>query len=421
MVGTEEQKIEEQKTKLINERAQYDQARQEKRRITLARAQNCINQATGVENLRNAWVNYVTAAITCVEAESDCAAIKASHAEAQQQLQTKGEEKVVAKAEYETYNNQFRQAGKEWKANLRHNDGLGAYFEQLPEEQKKRTPQQLAADIEAAEASLEMLHEGDPRTIGEFEDRARRIERLSEELSTTEVTVRELGEQIEAIRGPWERELDELVARISEAFAASFEKIDCLGSVEVGKSTDAIGDRRTDNAAADGEGEGERPAAQTKGYDFENWTIEIRVSFRHGEDLSVLDSHRQSGGERAVTTIYYLMALQALSQAPFRVVDEINQGMDPRNERIVHERMVDIACNGGTGEESDEGGSQYFLITPKLLQGLKYDWRMKVHNVVSGEFMPKIEGARGAEAVSFGKLLGKMRAMHSAQEVAAAG
>lgn len=57
----------------------------------------------------------------------------------------------------------------------------------------------------------------------------------------------------------------------------------------------------------------------------------------HSEDepLSVLDSHRQSGGERAVSTIFYLMALQSLARAPFRLVDEINQGMDPRNERSV--------------------------------------------------------------------------------------
>lgn len=75
------------------------------------------------------------------------------------------------------------------------------------------------------------------------------------------------------------------------------------------------------------------------------------------------------------------MALQSLARSPFRVVDEINQGMDPRNERMVHERMVDIACREHT--------SQYFLITPKLLHGLKYHKRMKVHVIASGEYMPK--------------------------------
>ena len=74
------------------------------------------------------------------------------------------------------------------------------------------------------------------------------------------------------------------------------------------------------------------------------------------------------------------MALQSLARAPFRVVDEINQGMDPRNERLVHSRMVDIACTEHT--------SQYFLITPKLLSGLRYHPNMKVHCIASGEYMP---------------------------------
>lgn len=51
--------------------------------------------------------------------------------------------------------------------------------------------------------------------------------------------------------------------------------------------------------------------------------------------MNILSKHRQSGGERAVSTAFYLMALQSLARAPFRVVDEINQGMDPRNERSV--------------------------------------------------------------------------------------
>ena len=96
--------------------------------------------------------------------------------------------------------------------------------------------------------------------------------------------------------------------------------------------------------------------------------------------MAILDAHRQSGGERAVSTIFYLMALQGLARSPFRVVDEINQGMDPRNERMVHERMVDIACAERT--------SQYFLVTPKLLNNLKFHPKMKVHCIASGEYMP---------------------------------
>lgn len=134
----------------------------------------------------------------------------------------------------------------------------------------------------------------------------------------------------------------------------------------------------------------------------------MRDCCRESEPLTLLDSHRQSGGERAVSTIFYLMSLQSLTRSPFRVVDEINQGMDPRNERLVHKRMVDIACgtrgesgapgiNGdaetdGEGSDSQErgdGGSQYFLITPKLLNGLEYARGMRVLCIASGEYMPQ--------------------------------
>ena len=52
-----------------------------------------------------------------------------------------------------------------------------------------------------------------------------------------------------------------------------------------------------------------------------------RVSFREGEELHVLNEQRQSGGERSVSTMMYLVALTGVTITPFRVVDEINQGM----------------------------------------------------------------------------------------------
>ena len=56
----------------------------------------------------------------------------------------------------------------------------------------------------------------------------------------------------------------------------------------------------------------------------------------------------------------HLSLSQDLQSSPFRVVDEINQGMDPRNERQVFSRIVLNSCGPNR--------KQYFLITPKLLQ-----------------------------------------------------
>jgi chromosome segregation ATPase len=123
--------------------------------------------------------------------------------------------------------------------------------------------------------------------------------------------------------------LEAMVRRVSHAFGEAFASIGCAGEVLLSKSGDIL------NVATD---------------DFEKWAIQIKVKFRDTEDMQILNGQRQSGGERSVSTIFYLMALQDLATAPFRVVDEINQGMDPRNERLVHGRMVDAACRLNTSQ-----------------------------------------------------------------------
>ncbi|KAK3076496.1 hypothetical protein LTS18_012854, partial [Coniosporium uncinatum] len=206
-------------------------------------------------------------------------------------------------------------------------------------------------EIEKVLAQISLMPGHDQRAIQQFESRAEQIAKLVERVGGLETALRKLEERIGEVRGMWEPGLDRLVGEISDAFSHNFEKIGCAGEIGIHKDDD-----------------------------FDQWAIHIRVKFRENEPLSLLTSHRQSGGERAVSTIFYLMALQSLSRAPFRVVDEINQGMDPRNERVVHERMVDIAC--------EENTSQYFLITPKLLPALKYARRMRVHVICSGEYVP---------------------------------
>lgn len=74
----------------------------------------------------------------------------------------------------------------------------------------------------------------------------------------------------------------------------------------------------------------------------------------------------------------YLMALQSLTKCPFRVVDEINQGMDVYNERKVFQRITKSSCGSKL--------PQYFLITPKLITGLQYHRDTKVMVILNGPY-----------------------------------
>ena len=114
---------------------------------------------------------------------------------------------------------------------------------------------------------------------------------------------------------------------------------------------------------------------------FKDWGVEIRVSFRGNTNLQVLSARVQSGGERSVSTIMYLMALQDMMVSPFRCVDEINQGLDERNERLVFKRIVTNSTRKPGNKGLTDHSGQYFLITPKLLPNL-YDMEVEAMTVL---------------------------------------
>lgn len=45
--------------------------------------------------------------------------------------------------------------------------------------------------------------------------------------------------------------------------------------------------------------------------------------------------------------LYLLSMHKVAHEVPFRVVDEINQGMDERNERVVFDHIVESSCRSG--------------------------------------------------------------------------
>ncbi|XP_052618687.1 structural maintenance of chromosomes protein 5 isoform X1 [Peromyscus californicus insignis] len=191
-----------------------------------------------------------------------------------------------------------------------------------------------------------------PTVVEEYTKREIEIQQLTEELKGKKVELDEYRENISQVKERWLNPLKELVEKINEKFSNFFSSMQCAGEVDL----------HTENEE-----------------DYDKYGIRIRVKFRSSTQLHELTPHHQSGGERSVSTMLYLMALQELNRCPFRVVDEINQGMDPINERRVFEMVVNTACKENT--------SQYFFITPKLLQNLPYSEKMTVLFVYNGPHM----------------------------------
>lgn len=81
----------------------------------------------------------------------------------------------------------------------------------------------------------------------------------------------------------------------------------------------------------------------------------------------------------------FIMCMQDVTVCPFRVVDEINQGMDPINERKVFMQLVESACRPGT--------PQCFLLTPKLLPALPFTAAVQVLQIWNGPTIKQVVGS----------------------------
>uniref|UniRef100_A0A8C5CBN2 Structural maintenance of chromosomes protein 5 n=1 Tax=Gadus morhua TaxID=8049 RepID=A0A8C5CBN2_GADMO len=188
--------------------------------------------------------------------------------------------------------------------------------------------------------------------VEEYNRREVEIQNLEEELGDLSEALTTYRMNMSEAKERWLNPLRTLICQINERFGEYFRSMQCVGEVDLHSE---------------------------KEEEYDKYGIRIRVKFHNSTELHELTAHHQSGGERSVSTMLYLMALQELNRCPFRVVDEINQGMDPINERRVFNIVVRTACKETT--------SQYFFITPKLLQDLQYAEEMTVLCIHNGPQM----------------------------------
>ncbi|GAV27151.1 hypothetical protein PMKS-000612 [Pichia membranifaciens] len=194
-------------------------------------------------------------------------------------------------------------------------------------------------------------------SLKQLEENEEKINSLDSSIPEMEQSIARHKEELGEMTKSWESELDKIVSMISSDFGDNMNQIASAGDVKLDKSDS----------------------------DYSKWKLIIQVSFRDNEELSNFNGAQHSGGEKSTTTAVFLNSLQGLTNTPFRVVDEINQGMDARNERKAHELIVKKATSGHVK------ASQYFLITPKLLTDLYYGPSMTVHCIFAGRWCPGCE------------------------------
>lgn len=214
----------------------------------------------------------------------------------------------------------------------------------------------LEEELEEAESKVNSITDN-PHVMLQYEERKKRIEELQAKLDMEGGAKDKMKDQLENKRTKWEAKLMNIVSLVNSQFSTYMKEVGCAGEIRLYKG---------------GNESRENDESENLRYNFKDWGVEIMVKFREASSLQVLSAQTHSGGERSVSTIMYLMGLQNLMSSPFRCVDEINQGLDERNERLVFKRIVNNSTIPVDEDRAlNEHCGQYFLITPKLLPNLE--------------------------------------------------
>ena len=87
--------------------------------------------------------------------------------------------------------------------------------------------------------------------------------------------------EIDELKGSWLPTLRSLVAQINETFCHNFQEIAIASKVSLAEHD----------------------------LDFDQSGILVKIKFREAKELKIPSAHHQSGGERSVSTIFYLASL----------------------------------------------------------------------------------------------------------------
>jgi len=173
----------------------------------------------------------------------------------------------------------------------------------------------LDRELKAARAELTeitVLWDRDKRALKEKHSEARKATGILSD----DVKYKPPTHEGAKLRRKWINGVESLVENINDSFGFMMAELGYAGQISLSQGKREI--------------------------DLSSYGVKIQVWFRVGHELQDLSKGTQSGGEKSVTTAVYMMALQELTQVPFRCVDEINQGMGERNERAIWAQLLKV-------------------------------------------------------------------------------
>ncbi|MBI3023531.1 MAG: AAA family ATPase [Thaumarchaeota archaeon] len=193
----------------------------------------------------------------------------------------------------------------------------------------QRQPYEVSEELKLVSAQLQKLQDVPEEAERIYKDYTGNIEGLRTKLKELQENKKSILKELEERKTVWKEAIQKLIDETTPVYQRVLASVDATGMVrmEEGESIEEAG-------------------------------LLLLVGFK-GSDASVLDPYTQSGGERSVALMAFILSLQSRIISPIRGLDEFDIHMDPKNREAIFQMILSQA--------RARSQSQHLVITPSIL------------------------------------------------------
>jgi chromosome segregation ATPase len=192
-----------------------------------------------------------------------------------------------------------------------------------------RQPYEVSEDLKLVSAHIQKMQDVPEDAEKIYNDYSGNIEELKVKLAQLQENKKAMLAELETRKGVWRKAMQDLVEAVDPPYQAVLSAADASGFIKF-----------------------------EEGAEIEDAGIDLYVGFRGGSPTT-LDPFTQSGGERSVALMAFILSLQARIVSPVRAMDEFDIHMDPKNREAMFKMIL--------SQMKQREASQYLVITPSIL------------------------------------------------------
>ncbi len=221
----------------------------------------------------------------------------------------------------------IERAAREYKAEL---DKLAQDLERAGAKMETaRQPYEVSEELKLVSAHIQKMQDVPDDAEKIYNDYSGNIEELKTKLAKLQENKKSMLSELESRKGVWKKAIEDLIETVDPSYQAVLSAADASGFIKF-EQADTI----------------------------EEAGLDLYVGFRGGAPTT-LDPFTQSGGERSVALMAFILSLQARIVSPLRAMDEFDIHMDPKNREAMFKMIL--------SQMKQREASQYIVITPSIL------------------------------------------------------